>query len=191
MKILCVGQNYARHTTEMGSRAPDAPIWFWKPDTAIVRDGQAVRVPNGIGEVHHEVEWAVRVGAGGRPDAMTVAVDVTARDVQAEAKRIGRPWAQAKGYDTFLPLGGWIAFDPGPHRLRLALDGEVRQDGSTADMTWDIDDLLRHAATWTTLNEGDIMLTGTPEGVGPIEAGQTMVSELVGHARLENPIARG
>lgn len=188
MKVLCVGKNYARHAAEMGGGSPEAPIWFWKPDSAIVADGEPVRVPDGIGEVHHEVEWALRMGAAGMPDAMTVAVDVTARDLQKEAKRHGRPWAQAKGYDSFLPLGPWVPFEPGPHQLRLAVDGQVRQEATTADMTWDVSALLAHAATWTTLMEGDILLTGTPEGVGPIEPGQTMVAQLVGHARLETPV---
>lgn len=187
MKVLCVGQNYTRHSREMGSGAPQAPVWFWKPDTAIVRDGEPVRVPPGVGSVHHEVEMAVRIGEEG-PEAMTVAVDVTARDLQAAAKAAGRPWAQAKGYDTFLPLGQWVPYDPSPQPLRLSVDGVVRQQGSTADMTWDVPALLAHAAKWTTLRVGDVLLTGTPEGVGPIEPGQEMVAELVGHVRLRNPV---
>lgn len=178
MKILCVGKNYAKHAAEMGGATPEEPIWFWKPDTAIIQPGDAVRIPAGIGEVHHEVEWAVRVGADGQPDAMTVALDMTARDVQAKAKKAGRPWAQAKGYDTFLPLGPWVPFTPGPHDLRLTVDGQVRQAGSTGDMTWSLDALLAHAATWTTLKEGDVLLTGTPEGVGPVTPGQRLVASL-------------
>lgn len=178
MKILCVGKNYAKHAAEMGGQTPEEPIWFWKPDTAIIHQGEAIQIPAGIGEVHHEVEWAVRIGADGRPDAMTIAIDVTARDLQSAAKKAGRPWAQAKGYNTFLPLGPWIPFTAGPHRIRLEIDGEVRQDGSTADMTWDLDALLDHAATWTTLREGDVLLTGTPEGVGPLVPNETVTVRL-------------
>lgn len=178
MKILCVGKNYAKHAAEMGGATPESPIWFWKPNTSIIGDGETILLPKGIGEVHHEVEWAIRIGADGQPDDMTVAIDVTARDLQAAAKKAGRPWAQAKGYHTFCPLGKWVPFSPGPHALELALDGDVRQSGSTGDMTWDVDALLAHAASWTTLEPGDILLTGTPEGVGPLLDGQTVVARL-------------
>ncbi|MGB1586398.1 MAG: fumarylacetoacetate hydrolase family protein [Thermoplasmatota archaeon] len=178
MKILCVGKNYAKHAAEMGDGAPEEPIWFWKPESSIIQDGESIRIPPGIGEVHHEVEWAVRIGGDCKPDAMTVALDMTARDVQAAAKQAGRPWAQAKGYDTFLPLGPWIPFDEGPHNLELRIDGDVRQRGCTKDMTWNLEALLAHAATWTTLHEGDVLLTGTPEGVGPVEPGETLVASV-------------
>lgn len=189
MNILCVGKNYAKHAAELGDAAPERPIWFWKPAAAIIHDGDSVRIPSGIGAVHHEVEWAVRIGADGRPDAMTVAIDVTARDLQSAAKRAGHPWSQAKGYDSFLPLGPWVPFAPGPHRIRLSVEAKVRQDASTADMTWDLDDLLADAATWTTLAPGDVLLTGTPDGVGPLEPGQRVRAELVGHASLSVGVA--
>lgn len=184
MKILCVGKNYAKHAAELQSAVPKAPIWFWKPDTAIVPDGHAIRVPAGVGAVHHEVELAVRIGPDGTPDAFTVAVDVTARELQNEAKKHGWPWDQAKGYDTFLPLGDWIptdGVDLQDLRLRLAVDDDVRQDGSTADMVWSVAELLERADGWTMLAPGDVLLTGTPEGVGPIAPGETVVAEVVDH----------
>jgi 2-keto-4-pentenoate hydratase/2-oxohepta-3-ene-1,7-dioic acid hydratase in catechol pathway len=184
MKILCVGQNYAKHAAEMGSVTAADPIWFWKPESAIIGDGDTIRLPAGIGAVHHEVEMAVRIGPDGQPDAMTVALDMTARDLQTAAKKAGRPWAQAKGYDTFLPLGDWVTYEPGPHQLQLLVDGEMRQNGTTEDMTWDVPALLAHAKTWTTLEMGDILLTGTPDGVGPVAAGNELVVHLVGHAKL-------
>jgi 2-keto-4-pentenoate hydratase/2-oxohepta-3-ene-1,7-dioic acid hydratase in catechol pathway len=207
MKVLCVGRNYARHVREMGVAPPETPIWFWKPDSSIVSDGEPVIVPPGIGEVHHEVELAVRVGRTLRRapatqtlrhiDAATVAVDVTARDLQAAAKKAGQPWSQAKGYDTFCPLGPWHglerdqAADLQALRLRLSLDGQVRQEGTTADMTWPVAELLALASSWTTLNPGDVLLTGTPEGVGPIRPGMRMEAEAMGMARLRNPIVSG
>lgn len=184
MKILCVGKNYAKHAAELQSDVPDAPIWFWKPDTALLPDGGTIRVPTDVGAVHHEVELAVRIGEDGAPDAFTVALDVTARDLQNEAKQHGWPWDQAKGYDSFLPLGDWVPVDGvdlQALRLRAAVDGDVRQDGSTADMVWSVAELLERAAGWTTLAPGDILLTGTPEGVGPIEPGQAVTAEVVGH----------
>ena len=204
MKVLCVGRNYAKHAREMGSAVPQSPIWFWKPDSAIVGDGDAIELPPGIGPVHHEVELAVRIGRRLRRaaaaeclaavDAVTVANDLTARDLQEQAKRAGLPWAQAKGYDTFLPLGAWAAWDArsGPDlqalRLRLAVDGQVRQEGSTADMVFPVARLLEHASSWTTLEPGDILLTGTPDGVGPLQPGQAVTCELEGLARLRNQV---
>jgi 2-keto-4-pentenoate hydratase/2-oxohepta-3-ene-1,7-dioic acid hydratase in catechol pathway len=211
MKVLCVGSNYAHHVAELGGRPAAAPVWFWKPDTAIVGDGDAVRIPTDVGAIHHEVELAVRIAeeggpAVGRPavpGAFTVAVDVTARDLQNADKKAGRPWQQAKGYDTFLPLGAWqpiaraddgradagrARVDLQDLRLRLSLDGEVKQDGSTAAMTWPVAELLQLAAQWTTLRPGDVMLTGTPAGVGPIAPGQEMVAEVVGHVAVTNRV---
>jgi 2-keto-4-pentenoate hydratase/2-oxohepta-3-ene-1,7-dioic acid hydratase in catechol pathway len=203
VKVLCVGRNYARHVREMGAPPAEAPLWFLKPDSSVVGDGEAVVLPPGVGEVHHEVELAVRIGRAARRvaagealrhlDGMTVAVDVTARDLQAAAKKAGTPWTQAKGFDTFCPLGAWHPVDRDLQalRLRLALDGQVRQEGSTADMTWGVADLVARASQWITLRPGDVLLTGTPEGVGPLQPGQEMVAELVGVARLRNPVVAG
>lgn len=203
MKVLCVGQNYAKHVRELGGAAPESPVWFWKPDSAIIGDGDAIEVPVGVGAVHHEVELAVRIGREARGitaaqalrhlDGVTVANDVTARDLQAAAKKAGRPWAQAKGYDTFLPLGAWASppADLQALRLRLAVNGQVRQDGATADMTWPVADLVALASQWTTLRLGDVLLTGTPEGVGPIVPGDRVDCEVVGIARLHNPVVAG
>jgi 2-keto-4-pentenoate hydratase/2-oxohepta-3-ene-1,7-dioic acid hydratase in catechol pathway len=200
VKVLCVGRNYARHVKELGDAGGAQPVWFWKPESAIVHDGEPVVVPNGIGAVHHEVELAVRVGREARRiapeaavrhlDGFTVAVDVTARDLQAAAKKVGGPWDQAKGYDSFLPLGSWHALDRDVQalRLRLAVNGQVRQDGNTADMTWPVTELLARASQWTTLRPGDVLLTGTPEGVGPIVPGDRMEAEVVGAARVRNPV---
>lgn len=204
VKVLCVGRNYAKHVRELGGQGSEQPVWFWKPESAIVHDGQAVAVPAGIGAVHHEVELAVRVSKQLRRastqdalrhvDALTVAVDVTARDLQNEAKKAGAPWDQAKGYDTFLPLGPWVPLaghDLQGLRLRLAVNGQVRQDGHTADMTWPVAELLARASQWTTLQPGDVLLTGTPDGVGPLVPGDRMEAEVVGVAKVRNPVVAG
>lgn len=201
MKVLAVGRNYARHVKEMGGAPPAQPIWFWKPESAIIADGEAIVLPAGIGAVHHEVELAVRIGkvarrieaarAAAHIDALTVANDLTARDLQEAAKKAGTPWAQAKGYDTFLPLGAWApvtGHDLQGLRLRLTVDGAVRQEGTTHDMTWPVADLLARASQWTTLAPGDVLLTGTPEGVGPLAAGNTVEAEVVGVAKVRNPV---
>jgi acylpyruvate hydrolase len=204
VKILCVGRNYAKHAKELGNAVPESPIWFWKPDSAIVPDGAAIELPAGIGPVHHEVELAVRVAKPMRRldaatalrhvDAVTVANDLTARDLQEKAKKAGLPWAQAKGYDTFLPLGAFVPWDGRDLQaleLRLVIDGQVRQHGHTRDMVFGVAQLLAHASTWTTLKPGDVVLTGTPDGVGPVAAGQRVACELVGLAKLSNPVVQG
>ncbi len=201
MKILCVGRNYAKHARELGNAAPQAPIWFWKPESSILADGAPITLPANIGAVHHEVELAVRLGRRLRKaspadalravDAITVANDLTARDLQEAAKKAGLPWAQAKGYDGFLPLGTWVPYDGRDLQnlqLKLWVGGALRQEGTTRDMTWGVADLLAHASSWTTLEPGDILLTGTPDGVGPLVAGQDVRCEVVGVATLRNPV---
>ncbi len=204
VKVLAVGRNYAKHAREMGAAPPAAPIWFWKPDSAILADGEPIRLPARIGAVHHEVELAVRIGkrlrgatsaeARKAVHGVTVANDLTARDLQEAAKKAGLPWAQAKGYDGFLPLGPWApadGLDLQALRLRLWVGNDLRQDGSTADMTFGVAELLSRASAWTTLQPGDILLTGTPEGVGPLVAGRDVLCELDGLARLRNPVIAG
>lgn len=204
MKVLCVGRNYAKHAQEMGNAVPESPIWFWKPESAIVQDGGDLVLPNGIGAVHHEVELAVRIAARARRvappqalrhiDAVTVANDATARELQQKAQKAGLPWAQAKGYDTFLPLGAWQPWrasdgvDLQQQHLRLAIEGSVKQDGSTRNMLFGVAQLIAHASTWTTLEAGDILLTGTPDGVGPMPAGSTVELELAGIAKLRHRV---
>ncbi len=202
MKVLCVGSNYVHHVREMGGvSAPREPVWFWKPESAVIADGESIVVPEGIGEVHHEVELAIRIGSRARRvdaeaarsclDAFTVAVDVTARDLQKEAKATGRPWAMAKGFDSFLPLGSWQdaeGVDLQDLRLRLTVNGHVRQEGWTGDMSWDVAQLVAMASRWTTLRSGDVLLTGTPEGVGPIRPGDELESHVVGVYSMRNPV---
>lgn len=199
MKILCAGRNYARHAKELGNAPAAAPIWFWKPESALLPDGGTLELPPGIGPVHHEVELAVRIGRRARRvtagealrhvDAATVANDATARDLQKAAQAQGLPWAMAKGFDTFLPIGSWhdaAGLDLQALDLRLAIDGDVRQQGSTRDMVNGVAALLAHASSWTTLEPGDIVLTGTPEGVGPMPAGCEVTCEIPGVARLRH-----
>lgn len=203
VKILCVGRNYVKHAKELGNTAPPAsgtPIWFWKPESAIIQDGDTIELPSGIGPVHHEVELALRIGksmrhvsrqeALGFVDGITVANDLTARDLQQAAAKAGLPWAQAKGYDTFLPMGAWQEVaDRNLQNLELKLwvNDELRQNGNTRDMVFDVQALLAHASSWTTLKPGDILLTGTPEGVGPLAPGHVRC-EIPGVAKLQNPV---
>jgi len=195
-KILCVGQNYAAHAAELGSEVPAEPLIFAKPATAVIGPGDAIRLPALSELVHHEAELAVVIGRLTRKvapaDALdavlgyTCANDVTARDLQ---RRDGQ-WTRAKGFDTFCPLGPWIETDLDPSEdlgVRALVNGEVRQSGSTADLIFDIPTIVSYCAAFTTLLPGDVILTGTPSGVGPIQPGDTVTIEVDGIGTLTNP----
>lgn len=198
-KIVCLGRNYGEHIRELGNEVPDKPILFIKPATSIIGQGGTVVIPPYTRDCHHEVELAVLIGAGGRDiaeeDAMRhvagygVAIDMTLRDVQSEQKRKGLPWEIAKAFDTSCPLSDFVPADtvPDPHDLRLALavNGEPRQDASTSGMMRRIPAIIREISAIFTLEEGDVILTGTPAGVGPVVAGDSMAAEIDKVGRLE------
>ncbi len=196
-KILGVGRNYADHAAEMGGDVPSEPLVFSKPATAVIGPGDAIRLPALSREVHHEAELAVVIGRLTRrvavQDALdavlgyTCANDVTARDLQASDGQ----WTRAKGFDTFCPLGPWIDTDVDPAALavRCTVNGELRQDGTTADLIYDVAQLVAFCAAFATLLPGDVLLTGTPAGVGPIVDGDTVTVAVEGIGELSNPAA--
>ncbi|MEA1065211.1 fumarylacetoacetate hydrolase family protein [Apirhabdus apintestini] len=188
-KVVCVGSNYARHIKEMGSRTPEEPVLFMKPETALCDLHQPLKLPEGFGAVHHEVELAVLIGATLRQAkeehvqqaivGYGVALDLTLRDLQSELKAAGRPWEKAKGFDNACPVSGFIpvsefGHDPQNLSLSLEINGEQRQRGNTADMLHPILPLIAYMSRFFTLREGDIILTGTPEGVGPLHGGDAL-----------------
>ncbi|WP_406830054.1 fumarylacetoacetate hydrolase family protein [Pedococcus sp. KACC 23699] len=197
-KVIGIGKNYADHAKEMGGEAPAEPLMFLIPNTAVVGPGEPVVLPPVTSEVHYEGELAVVIGRICKdiePQDVakvifgyTCADDVTARDLQ----RGDGQWARAKGMDTFCPIGPWIEtdLDPGALSLRTRLDGDVVQDGTTADMVHDVATLVSHASKAFTLLPGDVILTGTPAGVGPVEAGQRVEVEIEGIGTLSNPFVR-
>lgn len=203
-KILCIGRNYALHAREMGSEAPETPILFLKPSSALVGNGGRIVLPPQSQDVHHEVELVVAIGRGGKHipvakaleyvDGYAVGLDMTARDVQAEAKKKGLPWTVAKGFDTFAPLGeiAPVAAIPDPQNLTVTLrvNGEVRQQGSTADMLFSVAELVAYCSTIFTLRPGDLIYTGTPEGVGPVEAGDHLEATIDGLPPLSVRVKR-
>lgn len=172
--IYAVAKNYHAHAKEMGGTVPGEPMWFLKPDASQLPDGGSIALPEG--KIHHEVELAIRIGANLQPDAYTVAIDVTNRTLQTAAKQAGTPWTRAKGHKTFCPIGAWRAIDCDLQELslRLAVNGVVRQEASTSLMVHSIATLLAHLQTWAPLQPGDIILTGTPAGVGPIHPGDVI-----------------
>ncbi|MDO5672303.1 MAG: fumarylacetoacetate hydrolase family protein [Actinomycetaceae bacterium] len=199
-KVACVGKNYADHIKEMGGKTPDAPIIFIKPNTAIIGPGEAIVLPQWSDEVHHEVELAIviktfakNVAAKDYRDYIlgyTIGNDVSARDAQRQDGQ----WTRAKSFDTSCPLGPWITVDPGLDvsdlKIRSFVDGELRQEDTTANMMVGVPELVAYVSSCFTLLPGDVILTGTPAGVGPIEAGQTCSVEIEGIGRMDNPVIR-
>ncbi|WP_344311338.1 fumarylacetoacetate hydrolase family protein [Fodinicola feengrottensis] len=196
-KIVCVGRNYAAHAAELGNEVPKEPLLFLKPSTSIIGPEDPIRLPVQSKRVEHEAELAVVIGVPGarmtsRDDAMksvfgyTVANDVTARDLQ----RSDGQWTRAKGFDSFCPLGPWIdtSVDPSDLRVTASVDGEIKQDGRTSQFIFDIGTLIAYVSSVMTLLPGDVLLTGTPAGVGPIEAGQKVTVEVEGIGSLTNPV---
>jgi len=197
-KIICLARTYRKHAAEMDSPVADDIVMFLKPASAVIHDGQAIRIPPGSAEVHHEVEMAVVIGQPGShiPAAeaashihgYAVALDVTARDLQREAKQQGHPWATAKGYDTFCPISTVVpaAAIPDPHALdlSLAVNGERRQSSTTAMLLYTVDDIVAAVSAVMTLCPGDLLLTGTPEGVGPLHRGDSVEARLDDYCHL-------
>lgn len=197
-KIIGIGRNYADHAAEMGTEVPAEPLMFLVPNTAVVGPDDPVVLPETTHEVSYEAELAVVIGrmckdvraedAAGVILGYTVANDVTARDLQ----RGDGQWARAKGMDTFCPLGPWVEteLDTADLAVRCRVDGEVRQDGTTADMVHGVAALVEHASAAFTLLPGDVILTGTPAGVGLVEAGQRVEVEVEGIGSFGNPFVR-
>jgi 2-keto-4-pentenoate hydratase/2-oxohepta-3-ene-1,7-dioic acid hydratase in catechol pathway len=195
-KIICIGRNYADHAREHNVEVPDVPLLFMKPPSSVIGPGDGIRLPPQSGQVEHEAELAVIIGRRIRnvsPDeamesifGYTIANDVTARDLQ---QRDGQ-WTRAKGFDTFCPLGPWIDTEVNPHDLRITcrVNGQIRQLESTRDMVFSIPQLVTFISGIMTLEAGDVLLTGTPAGVGSLEAGDTVQVEIEGIGVLENPV---
>jgi len=178
--IFCVGKNYADHVREMGDavEASDPPVVFLKPWTALVHPPDPIRLPTDIGEIQHEVEVVVRVGADRQPEQVALGLDLTARTLQGEAKRRGLPWAAAKGFRGSAPVGPFVPVEDAPPldalRFTLTVNGKIRQRGDTATMIRPVPTLLEWIDDWFGLAEGDLVFTGTPEGVGPLGVGNAV-----------------
>jgi len=185
-KILCVGRNYAAHAKELGNEVPQEPLLFLKPKTAVIGHGGFVELPPESSRVEHEAELGVVIGKTARRVARdralehvfgyTCVCDVTARDLQ---KKDGQ-WSRAKGFDTFCPVGPWIETDLDPRalRVRCIVNGVTKQDGSTSHMIFDVPTLIEYASRAMTLEPGDLLVTGTPEGVGLLSSGDTLTVDI-------------
>jgi fumarylpyruvate hydrolase len=196
-RIYCVGQNYADHAREMGSDPTrQAPFFFTKPADAVVASGTNLPFPSQTSDLHHEVELVVALAAGGTNVAVdeaerlifgyAVGIDLTRRDLQAAAKKAGRPWDMAKGFDQSAPIGPLMpGIPPAAGGIELKVDGEVRQQGDVSQMIWSVAEIIATLSNFVELRGGDLIFTGTPAGVGPIRAGETVRATLEGVDGLE------
>jgi 2-keto-4-pentenoate hydratase/2-oxohepta-3-ene-1,7-dioic acid hydratase in catechol pathway len=195
-KIVCVGKNFAAHAAESDSEVPELPLLFLKPPTAVIGPGATIRLPPQSSSVEHEGELAVIIGKRGRwitieeaPDHIlgyTAALDVTARDLQ----RIDDQWTRGKGFDTFCPLGPWIDtdLDPADALITCSVNGQLRQMASTRDLVFPVYELVAYISSIMTLEPGDVLLTGTPSGVGPLLDGDEVAVEIEGIGTLTNQV---
>jgi 2-keto-4-pentenoate hydratase/2-oxohepta-3-ene-1,7-dioic acid hydratase in catechol pathway len=197
-KVVGIGRNYAAHAAEMGSELPDEPLMFLKPNTSVVGPGDPIYYPRQTEELHYEGELAVVIGRICRDvpkekyadviHGYTAGNDVTARDLQRKDGQFTR----AKGFDSFCPLGPWVETDLDVSDLRVQtyLNGEVKQDGRTSDLIFDVPTLIAHVTSVMTLLPGDVILTGTPEGVGPMNAGDEVEISIQGIGNLTNKVVK-
>jgi fumarylpyruvate hydrolase len=195
-RILCVGRNYAAHRREMGGDDRDPPFFFAKPADAVVPSGRDVAYPLKTANLHHEIELVVALKAGGANVSpakaldlvfgYAVGVDITRRDLQAAARDKGQPWDAAKGFDDSAPISAicrWTGAPP-QGRIRLSVNGSVKQDAEVADMIWNVPEIISEASKLWRLAPGDLIFTGTPEGVGPMVKGDAVEGEVDGVGRL-------
>jgi len=195
-RILCVGRNYAAHRREMGGDDRDPPFFFAKPADAIVTPGKDVAYPPQTANLHHEIELVAALSAGGADVPVdralelvfgyAVGVDMTRRDLQHAAREKREPWEASKGFDASAPISAikpWTG--PAPQgRIRLSVNGQARQDASVADMIWNVAEIVAGASKLWTLAPGDLIYTGTPEGVGPLVRGDAVEGEVEGVGKL-------
>jgi acylpyruvate hydrolase len=199
MKILCIGKNYAEHVKEMKSALPSEPVYFLKPDTALVKDGAPFYIPDFSSELHHEVEIVLKINKNGKNieesfahryfDEITIGIDFTARDIQAKCKEKGLPWEPAKAFDHSAPIGKFVTKTNFPALdhidFRLDINGKTVQKGNTKDMIFTYAKCIAHVSKFHTLKQGDLLFTGTPEGVGPVKRGDKLEAYIENQKLLE------
>jgi len=196
-RVLCVGRNYAAHRREMGGDDRDPPFFFSKPADGLVPPGRDVAYPSQTEDLHHEVELVVALSSGGSDIPVdraleavfgyAVGVDLTRRDLQARAKDKGQPWEASKAFDDSAPISAirrWTAAPP-QGRIQLSVDGQTRQDAVVSDMIWNVPEIIAQASRLWRLAPGDLIFTGTPEGVSAIARGQSVHAEIDGVGALD------
>ncbi len=188
MKIICIGRNYAEHAKEMNAAVPTEPVFFLKPDTALIKDNQPFYYPDFSKEIHHEVELVLKINKPGKNiavefahkycDEIGIGIDFTARDIQAKCKEKGLPWEKAKAFDGSAPIGQFInknkLKEMNNIAFHLTLNGNIVQQGNTNDLLFSFDTVISYISKFFTLKTGDLIFTGTPEGVGAVAIGDRL-----------------
>jgi acylpyruvate hydrolase len=196
MKIICIGRNYADHAKEMNAEVPKVPVFFMKPDTAILKNGQDFYYPDFTSDLHYECELVYRINKAGKNiqskfahkyySEMTLGIDFTARDLQQECKTKGLPWEIAKSFESSAPISDVFQqterINPKEISFELRKNGEVVQQGQSNDMIFSIDEIIAYISRFMTLKTGDLIYTGTPQGVGPVAIGDVLEGSLNGQA---------
>lgn len=202
MKIICIGRNYVAHARELNNEVPEKPVFFMKPDSALVTDNRPFFYPEFSKDVHHELEVVIRINRLGRSieerfagryfNEVALGVDFTARDLQAEQKKKGLPWEIAKGFDYSAPVSRFLPLErfEDIHKLsfRLDLNGKTVQDGSTSLMIFSFEKIIAYVSRFMTLKTGDLIFTGTPAGVGPVAINDRLEAYLEGEKLMDFPV---
>ncbi len=194
MKIICIGRNYAEHAKEMKSEVPTEPVFFMKPDTALLKTNEPFYFPDFTKDLHHEIEVVLKISKVGKHIAeefahkyyeeLSLGIDFTARDLQAQCKAKGLPWEKAKSFDSSAPIGKFVKKtelgDLQNLNFELKINNESRQKGNTSDLLFSFDKVIAYVSQFVTLKVGDLIYTGTPEGVGPVKIGDQLQGSLNG-----------
>ncbi len=203
-KIACVGKNYLEHAKELGDAIPEKPVIFLKPSSSIIFSGEKIIYPEFSNSLHYETELVLLIGKTGKKisknDALNyiegyaVGLDMTLRDLQAEAKRLGHPWTISKCFDTSTVVSEFAPAssikNPNSLELKLWVNGELKQDDNTSNMIYSVEEIVEYISYYFTLEEGDLVFTGTPKGVGEVKVGDKLVAEISLVGRLETEIVR-
>jgi len=198
MKIICIGRNYAEHAKEMKSEVPTEPVFFMKPDTALLKDNEDFYYPEHTKDLHHEVEIVIKISKAGKHieekfahkyyEEIGIGIDFTARDVQAKCKEKGLPWEKAKAFDSSAPIGKFVNkstfTDLNNINFHLDVNGQLRQQGNTKDLIFSFDKVIAYVSKFVTLKTGDLIYTGTPEGVAAVNIGDKLTCFIEGQNLL-------
>jgi acylpyruvate hydrolase len=197
MKIICIGRNYAEHAREMKSAIPSEPVFFMKPDTALLKETDFY-YPSFTHDLHHEIELVLKICKSGKHiqeqfapkyyEEIGLGIDFTARDLQAQCKEKGLPWEKAKSFDNSAPIGKFInkkVLDLGDINFELKVNGDTKQKGNSKDLLFTFDKIISYVSQFVTLKTGDLIYTGTPEGVGPVQVGDSIEGFLNGSSFLK------
>jgi acylpyruvate hydrolase len=199
MKIICIGRNYADHAKELNNPLPKVPVFFMKPDSSVLVNNQPFFLPDFSNEIHYEAEIVLKIVRLGKNiekkfahryyQEIGIGIDFTARDLQRECIKEGKPWEMAKSFDSSAVLGKFINKEklPNPEAIsfQLELNGKIVQEGNTNDLLFSFDDIIAYVSTFVTLKNGDVIYTGTPAGVGPVKINDHLVASVEGQVLLD------